>query len=349
MTRIGHKSYRLSGGASNALELRTDGLEDRVEGQWFSPKIDRKQLKHLMRRSDAAGLRHFCPWLVLLGASGTAAYLTWGTLWCLPAFAVYGVLYAMSDHHAHELSHGTPFRTRWLNELLYHLNGFMTLHEGYYWRWSHSRHHTETLIVGRDPEIAFPRPVNLINAVLDFFFIPTGLRELGKILRHAAGRLDAYAREIVPAAELNKVVWSSRAYVAVFASVAGWCIASGSVLPSLFIILPRFYGGAFAQLFNMTQHAGLAEDVWDHRLNTRTVRLNPLFAFLYMNMNYHVEHHMFPLVPFHALPRLHALIADQCAPAYAGLRHAYAEIIPTLLRQAKDEQYYVRRPLPGPT
>src|SRR5215813_13461549 len=103
MTRIGHKSYRLSGGASNALELRTDGFEDRVEGQWFSPKIDRKQLKQLMRRSDAAGLRHFCPWLVLLGASGTAAYLTWGTLWCLPAFAIYGVLYAMSDHHAHEL------------------------------------------------------------------------------------------------------------------------------------------------------------------------------------------------------------------------------------------------------
>jgi fatty acid desaturase len=348
MTRVSHKSYRLSGGAANALELRTDGFENRVEGQWFSPKIDRKQLKQLMRRSDAAGLRHFAPWVVLLVGSGTAAYVTWGTLWCLPAFAAYGILYAMSDHHAHELSHGTPFRTRWLNEALYHLNAFMTLHEGHYWRWSHSRHHTETLIVGRDPEIAFPRPVNLASALLDFFFIPTGLRELGKILRHAAGRLDAYALEIVPAPALNKVVWSSRAYVVVFVGVAGSCIALGSVLPALFIVLPRFYGGAFAQLFNMTQHAGLAEDVWDHRLNTRTVRLNSLFAFLYMNMNYHVEHHMFPVVPFHALPRLHGLIGDQCAPAYGGLRQAYGEIIPTLIRQAKDEQYYIRRPLPGP-
>jgi fatty acid desaturase len=254
----------------------------------------------------------------------------------------------MSDHHAHELSHGTPFRTRWLNEILYHLNAFMTLHEGYYWRWSHSRHHTETLIVGRDPEIAFPRPVNLANAVLDFFFIPTGLHELGKILRHASGNLSLYAREIVPASELKKVVWSSRAYVAVFVGTIGWCIAIGSVVPALFIVLPRFYGGAFAQLFNMMQHAGLAEDVWDHRLNTRTVRLNPVFSFLYVNMNYHVEHHMFPVVPFHALPQLHGLISDQCPPAYAGLREAYGEIIPTLLRQAKDEQYYVRRPLPGP-
>ena len=347
MTRADHKSYRLSGGSANALELRNDGLEERVERRWFSPKIDRKVLKQLMQRSDAAGLRHFGPWLVLLVGSGGAAYLTWSTIWCIPAFAVYGILYAMSDHHAHELSHGTPFRTRWLNETFYHLNAFMTLHEGHYWRWSHSRHHTETLIVGRDPEIAFPRPVSLVDAALDFLFIGSGGRELGKILRHAAGRMSQYAIEIVPSSELRKVVWSSRAYVAIFAGVIAWCGAIGSVLPALFIVLPRFYGGALAQLFNMTQHAGLAEDVWDHRLNTRTVRLNPLFAFLYMNMNYHVEHHMFPLVPFHALPRLHGLIRNQCPPAYAGLREAYREIIPTLLRQAKDAQYYVRRPLPG--
>ena len=111
MTQDAHKSYRLSGGAADALELRNDGFEEQVERQWFSPKIDRKQLKQLMQRSDSAGLRHFGSWLVLLVASGSTAYATWGTLLCLPAFAVYGVLYAMSDHHAHELSHGTPFRT----------------------------------------------------------------------------------------------------------------------------------------------------------------------------------------------------------------------------------------------
>jgi fatty acid desaturase len=348
MTRVAHKSYRLSGGTTNALELRNDGFEKRVEGQWFSPTIDRKHLKQLMQRSDAAGLRHFGTWIILLIGSGSTAYLAWGTLWCVPAFAAYGVFYAMSDHHAHELSHGTPFKSRWLNEILYHLNAFMTLHEGYYWRWSHSRHHTETIIVGRDPEIAFPRPVNLANTVLDFFFIPSGLREMSKILRHASGNLSGYAREIVPASELKKVVWSSRAYVAFFGGAMAWCIVAGSILPALFIVLPRFYGGMFAQLFNMTQHAGLAEDVWDHRLNTRTVHLNPLAAFLYMNMNYHLEHHMFPVVPFHALPRLHVLIREQCPPAYTGLGEAYREIIPTLLRQATDDLYYVKRPLPSP-
>jgi len=111
MTRVPHNPYQLSGGASDPLELRSDGFEKRVAGQWFSPRLDRKQLKQLMQRSDAAGLRHFSPWLVMLIGSGTAAYLTLGTLWCLLAFAAYGILYSMSDHHAHELSHGTPFRT----------------------------------------------------------------------------------------------------------------------------------------------------------------------------------------------------------------------------------------------
>ena len=109
-----------------------------------------------------------------------------------------------------------------------------------------------------------------------------------------------------------------------------------------------FYGAWFHQLCVLTQHAGLAEMVKDHRLNTRTVYMNPVCRFLYVNMNYHIEHHMYPMVPFHALPRLHAMVKDQMPPAYRGFLAAYREILPTLLRQARDPTYYIRRPLPGP-
>ena len=44
-------------------------------------------------------------------------------------------------------------------------------------------------------------------------------------------------------------------------------------------------------------HGGLAEDVVDHRLNSRTFYFNPIGRFIYLNMNYHIEHHMFPMVP----------------------------------------------------
>ncbi|MFM7870218.1 MAG: fatty acid desaturase, partial [Actinomycetota bacterium] len=80
----------------------------------------------------------------------------------------------------------------------------------------------------------------------------------------------------------------------------------------------------------ITQHAGLDEDTLDHRQNTRTVLMNPIIRFLYSNMNYHLEHHMYPAVPYHRLPELHRLIAaDLPAPA-PSMWAAYREIVPRL-------------------
>ncbi|HEY5206353.1 MAG TPA: fatty acid desaturase, partial [Roseiarcus sp.] len=89
------------------------------------------------------------------------------------------------------------------------------------------------------------------------------------------------------------------------------------------------------------------EDVLDHRLNARTVYMNPIFRFLYWNMNYHVEHHIFPTVPYHALPKLHQAIKADCPTPYPSSIAAYREIIPTLRRQLKEPTYFVRRELPS--
>jgi fatty acid desaturase len=117
-------------------------------------------------------------------------------------------------------------------------------------------------------------------------------------------------------------------------------------LPAMYIGLPSFYGGFMTIYFGLTQHAGLAEDVLDHRLNSRTVYMNPIFRFIYWNMNYHVEHHMFPMVPYHALPRLHEAIKADCPTPYRSSIEAYREIIPAILRQMREPTFYVRRELP---
>ena len=260
------KTYVLGGGVDGAADLDSDAFESRVEQEWFSCTIDRKALKQLTKRSDGPPLRHFGLWLGLLVVSGVAGFLTWGTWWCVLPFAVYGVLYAAADHRAHELSHGTPFKTRWINEVLYQLAAFMTLHEGHYWRWSHSRHHTHTIIVGRDPEIAVQRPPGMLALVLDLFFIKSGLKMIGLILRHATGSLAADGRHFIPETEKVKVVRSSRIYVAILAATIAACILTRSLLPAMFIVLPRFFGGPMSQIFNITQHTGLDEDVYDHRL-----------------------------------------------------------------------------------
>jgi fatty acid desaturase len=337
VTAVVWKDYALRDDDANAAtSLTRADFEDKVEAAWYSCPVDRKRFRELIKRSDGPALRFFGLWLALLFASGILAYLAWGTWWAVPAFAVYGILYSAADHRHHELSHGTPFKTRWINEALFHLCAFMTLREGYYYRWSHTRHHTHTIIVGKDPEIGAPRPPDVVGQFLDLFFLKDGARQILRLMRNASGDIAEAGKHFVPESERGKVVWA----------VIVCCVAIGSILPAMFIVLPRFYGGALSQLFNLTQHAGLSEDVRDHRLNTRTVRMNPAFRFLYANMNFHIEHHMFPMVPFYRLPELHEMIKDDCPPAYPGVWSAWREIVPALVRQRRDPAWYVVRPLP---
>lgn len=88
----------------------------------------------------------------------------------------------------------------------------------------------------------------------------------------------------------------------------------------------------------------LAENIPGHRLNTRTVYLNPALEFIYSNMKCHVEHHMFPMVPFCALPALHEEIKADCPPAHHGVAAACREMIPAQ-RQLSNLRYFVRREL----
>ncbi|OUL34367.1 fatty acid desaturase [Nostoc sp. T09] len=315
--------------------------------QWYRTPVPRQQLKELMKRSDMPALRDTVLWFTLIITTGAIAYISWGTWLAIPAFLVYGWLYGgASDSRWHECSHGTAFKTKWLNDLVYQIASFMVLRESTLWRWSHSRHHTDTLIVGRDPEIASPRPPSFINLGLNLLNLKTGLKQLRQILLHSLGLLSAEEKSYVPEREHSNVILTARIYMAISISVIAWSIAIASWMPLMFIGLPSFYGASLHVFFGLTQHAGLAEDVQDHRLNSRTIYMNPVFRFLYWNMNYHVEHHMFPMVPYHALSALHEAIKHDVPPPYSSCWEAYKEIIPALIKQRQDPTYFVVRKLP---
>jgi fatty acid desaturase len=122
----------------------------------------------------------------------------------------------------------------------------------------------------------------------------------------------------------------------------GWA----SAIPFLLIGGPRIYGCWHFIMTGLLQHGGLAENVIDHRLNSRTVYMNPVSRFIYWNMNYHVEHHMFPMVPYYNLPRLHDLIRDDLPPPNTSIWDGYREMLRAVWRQRKDSDYYLRRELP---
>jgi len=56
---------------------------------------------------------------------------------------------------------------------------------------------------------------------------------------------------------------------------------------------------------------------------------------------------MFPMVPYHALPALHKAIQNDLPPPAPSILAAYREIIPAILRQAKDPSYHITPVLPA--
>jgi fatty acid desaturase len=336
------RDYSLLG--PDALRAEERGL---ASAEWYHTDVPRKQMKALMQRRDGPAIRDTIIWLGSMVAFAAAAIYFWPTAWSIPPFLAYGVLYgSATDSRWHECGHGTAFKTRWINDVVYQIACFMIMRNPVTWRWSHTRHHTDTIIVGRDSEIVAMRPPDLLRIGLNIFGVVDVWTAMKNIVKNTFGVLDEEEETFIPEMERHRVFFVARIWFAIYAATIALAIYMGSILPLMLVGLPRLYGAWHQVMTAVLQHAGLAENVIDHRLNSRTVYMNPISRFIYWNMNYHVEHHMFPMVPFHALPKLHEMIKHDLPPANTGILQAYREVWPALKRQLRHEDYFLKRELP---
>ncbi|MFN0201903.1 MAG: fatty acid desaturase, partial [Bacteroidia bacterium] len=66
---------------------------------------------------------------------------------------------------------------------------------------------------------------------------------------------------------------------------------------------------SFLAVYLMAEHTGLPTE--GSVLNKgRSMQTHRFVRFFMWNMPYHVEHHAYPSVPFHAIPQLHDLLAE---------------------------------------
>ena len=339
---VGQRDYSLVGPDSRrAVEI---GL---ASAEWYHSEVPRSVMKDLMKRTDGPAIRDTILWFALLIGGAWGGIFFWGTWACVPFLFVYSVIYGSScDSRWHECGHGTAFRTPWMNDIIYQIASFMVMRNPVTWRWSHARHHTDTYIVGRDAEIAWMRPPKTLTNFLALFDVIGAIRSLRILARNATGTLTPDEMDFVPESEWGKMVLAARIHMAIYAATIAVAIATWSWLPLMLIGLPRIYGSWHMVMCGHLQHAGLAENVLDHRLNTRTVYMNPISRYIYWNMNYHVEHHMFPMVPYHALPRLHEVIKGDLPPPNPSILDGYREVFASLRQQKIDPEYYHRKKLP---
>ncbi|MFI4866135.1 MAG: fatty acid desaturase [Steroidobacterales bacterium] len=308
---------------------------------WYAPQLDYAVLRTLMRRTDKHGLTRFAAWIVLCGATGFLVVATLHSWWLIPAMFVHGCALSFSYAASHECAHGTAFRTRWLNEAVFWLTSLVFIEEPLYRRYSHAGHHTYTWFNALDPQKPYGIPMTLwqyLTVTLGLSFYFDAARQLA---RHSSGRFSAQELAFLPASEVRRVTLDSRIMAACYLALLAWGIAFRSPWPFVLYFIPRLLGGWIINLYINTQHMCMGEDQYDHRQTTRSIRCGPIGRLLYWNMNYHIEHHLYPTVPFHALPALNRRIDRQLPTASVSVLAVNSAIVRAIARQRREPGFHL--------
>jgi fatty acid desaturase len=274
--------------------------------------LDRKSLKELMRRSNAVPLRRLALCLVALGFLGYLYVSAMGSRWFLPALFLFGSTLSLTVYSlSHECSHGTVFRSRWLNETIFWATSLLFGQEVLYRRYSHAAHHTHTMFVGHDAQLPFAQPVGLKAYLLWYSGVLYHSQFLRVLFLHSLGRFSDKTRSFTPPEELPRMVRNSRLFIVIYAGAAAvsWYFSTTVLL--WIWLLPKLAGDPVMLTYAGSQHFEKEENTIDLRRSTRSLRPNWLIDLFYWNMSFHIEHHLYPTVPFFALPKLNALIKDR--------------------------------------
>lgn len=269
-------------------------------------------LRELSVRSDLHGLVRAASHYGVIAILGTLIWLVssrYGVVWALPLIVAQSYFVAFLFMVVHETAHKTAFRSRGLNLVFGHLSSFAVFLPYEYYCLFHWDHHRYTQDPARDPEL-LSVPIPRSDTGLAFSY--TGLRQVifrvGLLLRHA---LTGNATSPwIPEGKRHVVVREARLYVALYVVLLVASLALRTPILLWVWIVPALAGQSFLRPYLYAEHTG-CERTRSAFQNTRTTYTAMFVKWFAWNMPYHVEHHAYPSIPFHALPKLNEIVADQ--------------------------------------
>ena len=304
-------------------------MRDDALVRFTAHELSRSDLHSLMTRSDGPALLRAVWHFGMLAVTGTLIWKLRTTPWVLPLIVGQGYMVAFVFCALHETAHRTAFRTRWLNLVVGHLAGLIGFWPYGNYRVYHWDHHRFTQDVEHDPELYFAKPRTVGAYLFVLTGIPNAFRRIGDIVRLSLGLAD---RPWMAPSERRPLIIEARAYAAVYVALAAASIAAGSVVALVVWIIPWIVGQAFLRPYLLAEHTGCAftRDSLDNTRTTLTRFVVRLFAW---NMPYHAEHHAYPAVPFHALPRLHEHVRGRIQNVEPGYVTASVKVARYLFSQ----------------
>jgi fatty acid desaturase len=334
--------------------------------RWYRSPIEPARLKELTRRSDLQGWFQTLGFIILIAITAAATWYFFDhRVWAGFAVAlfVHGTIFSfLPGLGTHELSHGTVFRTKWLNSFFVRFLSLISWFNFNDYKVSHTYHHLYTLHPRGDREVVLPNnpslhplfilqllTLNVVGARNEPYSWPI-VSNVGAAVRLAfSGRFGKEWLEAVYAdqgeARKKSIRWARLMLAFHLAVIVVSIVLRLWPLPLVVTFAP-FIGNWLRYFVGAPMHTGLKDNVDDFRLCVRTITLDPFSSFLYWRMNWHLEHHMFAAVPCYNLKRLHRTVAADM-PKPRTLVGAWKEMRTTWKRQQKDHVWQFDTPLPG--
>ena len=268
---------------------------------------------------------------VILGCYGAWA----AALWLLPVWAsivVAAVAIALHASLQHEVIHGHPFTRAWLNDLI--IWPPLTLFIPYArYKATHLAHHHDEVITDPfdDPESNYldaghwERLSGVVQSVLRLNNTVAGRLILGPAIGTIAFAVCEWRKR--DAAVVRGWMLHVPAVAVVLVTIAA------SPMPLWAYLIAAYAAMSILKLRTFLEHQA------HERASGRSVIVERggLLAFLFLNNNLHVVHHMHPKVAWYRLPALYRSRKDHYLRRNGGYYFAsYREVIAKYLFTAKD-------------
>lgn len=258
------------------------------------PELHRIDCRHVFRAALFVGLYAASAFLACrIAACHHPAWMAAAApLYLIAAAALHGI-----SLFTHEAVHGTLCPNRRWNALLGALCALPVLQNFSAYRVLHLRHHDHLGEEG-DPD-HYP---NYTQWTWMVFLMNWGRLLIGYPVYIVA----------IPILGFRQGSARERVGIALESLAAGLFIAILFQRPAPIVIhawlIPMLIINTFVNIRGMSQHTLLEQHHGDAVRGTRTILTNPVTTFFMCNENYHLEHHLYPGVPWYHLPRIHGIL-----------------------------------------
>ena len=293
------------------------------------PRLSRADLTRLTTLRILPNLTKIPLFLALMVVAGVLTWTTDSAIVDWTMYVLLGYLWMSIVTFMHDATHHTLFRRRWFNDA-FGIVAMIPVGVSFVaFRKDHLEHHRHNRSP-RDPDAFTMGRRGIADMLLFYAYM-------------VAGALLSFLHfnVLYPIRSFDRREWAMHLFetalkVATCVGLVYWALAHDTLGKTLALwLIPIFIFSLFNSVRFIAEHYNTP---WDQGqlLGTRTISSNPVHAFFWNNINWHIGHHIYPRVPWYNLVELHQLLKGGIEDRGGIIDKSYTAVFIDALRHGPE-------------